>query len=201
MPQLGFSVAMRTNSAAISGLVRGRPGWRVFESSYFLATSFRYQRRMVSGVTIPVMSARRRRPRTLPFTAKRRRWSSVRHSRRAPCAARRTREENLFVPECPHARRNPQGHRVSSRCLAPRDARGVAGQRSRPALCGTDSADRSRGGGPLGPNRRRCGGGQISAPGDRRSAATALDQNLTLVTRNTQDIAVTGVPVFNPWSS
>ena len=32
-------------------------------------------------------------------------------------------------------------------------------------------------------------------------AATALDQNLTLVTRNTKDIAVTGVPVFNPWSS
>jgi predicted nucleic acid-binding protein len=31
-------------------------------------------------------------------------------------------------------------------------------------------------------------------------AATALDQNLTLVTRNTKDIAVTGVPVFNPWT-
>lgn len=31
-------------------------------------------------------------------------------------------------------------------------------------------------------------------------AATALDQNLTLVTRNTRDIAVTGVSVFNPWS-
>lgn len=31
-------------------------------------------------------------------------------------------------------------------------------------------------------------------------AATALGQNLTLVTRNTKDIAVTGVPVFNPWS-
>ena len=31
-------------------------------------------------------------------------------------------------------------------------------------------------------------------------AATALHQNLTLVTRNTKDIAVTGVPVFNPWS-
>ena len=30
-------------------------------------------------------------------------------------------------------------------------------------------------------------------------AATALDQNLTLVTRNAKDIAVTGVPVFNPW--
>ncbi len=32
-------------------------------------------------------------------------------------------------------------------------------------------------------------------------AATALDQNLTLVTRNTKDIIVTGVPVFNPWNS
>jgi toxin FitB len=31
-------------------------------------------------------------------------------------------------------------------------------------------------------------------------AATALDQNLTFVTRNTKDIALTGVPVFNPWS-
>jgi toxin FitB len=31
-------------------------------------------------------------------------------------------------------------------------------------------------------------------------AATALDQNLTLVTRNTKDIAVTRVPVFNPWN-
>jgi predicted nucleic acid-binding protein len=32
-------------------------------------------------------------------------------------------------------------------------------------------------------------------------AATALDQNLTLVTRNTKHIAVTGVPVFNPWNN
>jgi len=32
-------------------------------------------------------------------------------------------------------------------------------------------------------------------------AATALDRNLTLVTRNTRDVAATGVPVFNPWSS
>jgi predicted nucleic acid-binding protein len=35
---------------------------------------------------------------------------------------------------------------------------------------------------------------------DGLQAATALDQNLTLVTRNTKDIAVTGVPVFNPWT-
>jgi toxin FitB len=32
-------------------------------------------------------------------------------------------------------------------------------------------------------------------------AATALDHNLTLVTRNTKDVALTGVPVFNPWIS
>jgi hypothetical protein len=34
---------MRTTSAAMSGLVLGRPGRRVFEPSYFLATSLRYQ--------------------------------------------------------------------------------------------------------------------------------------------------------------
>lgn len=30
-------------------------------------------------------------------------------------------------------------------------------------------------------------------------AATALDHNLTLITRNTRDVALTGVPVFDPW--
>jgi len=30
-------------------------------------------------------------------------------------------------------------------------------------------------------------------------AATALHHNLTLVSRNTKDVAATGVPVFNPW--
>ena len=30
-------------------------------------------------------------------------------------------------------------------------------------------------------------------------AATALHHNLTFVTRNTKDIAATGVPAFNPW--
>ena len=38
---------------------------------------------------MPAMDARRRRPRTLPLTARRRRWSSVRRSRRDGCAARR----------------------------------------------------------------------------------------------------------------
>ena len=32
-------------------------------------------------------------------------------------------------------------------------------------------------------------------------AATALHHNLTLVARNTKDIAGTGVPVFNPWAA
>ena len=31
-------------------------------------------------------------------------------------------------------------------------------------------------------------------------AATAADHDLTLVTRNIRDVAVTGVPVFNPWA-
>jgi predicted nucleic acid-binding protein len=32
-------------------------------------------------------------------------------------------------------------------------------------------------------------------------AATALHHNLTLVTRNTRDIAATGVPAFDPWTA
>jgi toxin FitB len=36
---------------------------------------------------------------------------------------------------------------------------------------------------------------------DGMLAATALEYNLTLVTRNTKDVAVTGVPIFNPWVS
>ena len=42
------------------------PGRRVWEPSYFWATSLRYQRRIVSGVTIRDTSARRPRPRTMP---------------------------------------------------------------------------------------------------------------------------------------
>lgn len=32
-------------------------------------------------------------------------------------------------------------------------------------------------------------------------AATALDRDLTLVTRNTEDVAVTGARIFNPWDA
>jgi toxin FitB len=31
-------------------------------------------------------------------------------------------------------------------------------------------------------------------------AATAVQHNLTLVTRDTRDVAATGVPLFNPWT-
>jgi predicted nucleic acid-binding protein len=31
-------------------------------------------------------------------------------------------------------------------------------------------------------------------------AATAIQHNLTLVTRNTRDVATTGVTLFNPWT-
>jgi len=36
---------------------------------------------------------------------------------------------------------------------------------------------------------------------DAQLAATALHHGLTLVTRNTADVAATGVPVFNPWGT
>jgi hypothetical protein len=71
-PLVGFSVAMRTTSAAMSGFVLGRPGRRRLRAVALLGDELRYQRKMVSGVTIPAMAARRRRPRTLPFTARRR---------------------------------------------------------------------------------------------------------------------------------
>ena len=32
-------------------------------------------------------------------------------------------------------------------------------------------------------------------------AATAMEHNLTLVTRNTRDVLLTGVPLFNPWEA
>jgi toxin FitB len=36
---------------------------------------------------------------------------------------------------------------------------------------------------------------------DGMLAATALHHNLTFVTRNAKDVAITGVPLFNPWES
>src|SRR5262245_36737957 len=50
------------HEGAISVLVRGRSGTRFYESAYFLATSRRYHRRIVFGLTMPAVSPRRRRP-------------------------------------------------------------------------------------------------------------------------------------------
>lgn len=36
---------------------------------------------------------------------------------------------------------------------------------------------------------------------DAQLAATALHHGLTFVTRNTSDVRLTGVPLFNPWKS
>jgi predicted nucleic acid-binding protein len=36
---------------------------------------------------------------------------------------------------------------------------------------------------------------------DAQLAATALHHGLTFVTRNTSDVRLTGVPLFNPWGS
>jgi predicted nucleic acid-binding protein len=36
---------------------------------------------------------------------------------------------------------------------------------------------------------------------DGMLAATALHHNLTFVTRNAKDVAITGAPIFNPWES
>jgi len=47
---------------------------------------------------------------------------------------------------------------------------------------------------------------QVGAAGSRLPAidgllaATAAHHNLTLVTRNTKDVAATGIGLFNPWS-
>ena len=54
-------------SSTVSCFVRGRPGARLCELSYLGATSLLYQRRTVSGVTMPANSARAVRPQSLAF--------------------------------------------------------------------------------------------------------------------------------------
>lgn len=47
--------------------------------------------------------------------------------------------------------------------------------------------------------RARMSKGAVLPVIDGLLAATAQQYDLTLVTRNVEDVAVTGVPVFNPW--
>ncbi len=82
---------MRRASSTILGDTRGRPVlFRRWLKSHFCATSVRCHRRIVSGVTRVQISPSALRPRSLPLTAKRRRWSSVRRMRLLPCACLRT---------------------------------------------------------------------------------------------------------------
>ena len=90
-PHGGFSTAIRTTRSATSRGVIGRPRRRRALPSYFRAISLRYQRRIVSGVTMLATCARIRRPSVWPRTASRRRWASVRRSGRGPSCSRRTR--------------------------------------------------------------------------------------------------------------
>ena len=90
-PHGGFSTAIRTTRSATSRGVIGRPRRRRALPSYFRAISLRYQRRIVSGVTMLATCARIRRPSFWPRTASRRRWASVRRSGRGPRCSRRTR--------------------------------------------------------------------------------------------------------------
>ena len=90
-PPWGFSTAIRTTSAATSRRVIGRPRPRRALPSYVWAINLRYQRRIVSGVTMPATCIKTRRPSFWPRTASRRRWASVRRSGRGPRCSRRTR--------------------------------------------------------------------------------------------------------------
>ena len=90
-PHWGFSTTIRTTSAATSRRVIGRPRPRRALPASVWAINLRYQRRIVSGVTMPATCITTRRPSCWPRTASRRRWASVRRSGRGPRCSRRTR--------------------------------------------------------------------------------------------------------------
>jgi len=90
-PQEGFSFAIRTARSAILSRVLGRPGPRLEDPSYFLATRFLNQRRSVSGVTIPANCSRVFLLSALAFTPNQRRCASVKRSRRPLKCSRYTR--------------------------------------------------------------------------------------------------------------
>lgn len=94
-PQPGFATAILTTSPAISHGVLGRPRPLRALPPHFFAISWRYQRRIVSGVTMPAMARSALRPSLLPRTASRLRWASLRRSGRSPSCSRRIRFSSL----------------------------------------------------------------------------------------------------------
>ena len=70
-PQPVFSRAIRTTRASTSGATAGRPGYcRCLEPSNFLATSLRYQAKMVSGWATQATARSALRPRRFPISAR-----------------------------------------------------------------------------------------------------------------------------------
>ena len=78
--------------ASSAGLDRGRA-----LPSYVWAINLRYQRRIVSGVTMPATCIQTRRPSFWPRTVSRRRCASVRRSGRGPRCSRRTRFSRRYA--------------------------------------------------------------------------------------------------------
>lgn len=86
---------MRTARFRMRPPMRGLPGPRLALPSYFIAMSFRCQRRTVSGVTMLQHVESSLRPSAFPSTASRRRWSSFKRGRFFPSDSRRTRFSSL----------------------------------------------------------------------------------------------------------
>ena len=84
-------VRVRAFRADVSGRtgLRGRCSFGFWP--HRILADHRYQRRIVSGVTIPATCINARRPSRLPRTASRRRWASVSRSGRGPRCSRRIR--------------------------------------------------------------------------------------------------------------
>ena len=83
-PHVSFSLAILSTSSTISPRFFGRPGPRRWLPSYFLATSSRYQRRIVSGEAIVATAARPFLPNFLPSVASRLRSAFVNRIRLPP---------------------------------------------------------------------------------------------------------------------
>ena len=92
-PTSPYRAGERARQVLLDNQTRPRPLIMEYRYSnvHFLAISRRYQRRIVSGVTLVATCCRIRRPSRWPFAARRRRWSSVNWTRRPLSCSRRAR--------------------------------------------------------------------------------------------------------------
>jgi hypothetical protein len=89
-PQRSFSLAILMTRAAISAAVFGLPCPRCWLPSYFLATSSRYQRKIVSGDAMVATVANPFRPNAFPRVASLLRSASVNLTLLGPSFFRRS---------------------------------------------------------------------------------------------------------------